>query len=245
MIVQPRAWGLFEWLRCLSTGAPPCLKALLCLVALASWGCQASPNGASDDVLPDDDDTPVVEDDDDPSDDDDSGAGDDDTADDEPPLGDDDTAAGDDDTSDQEDDSALLACEPQALIDPSCVDAAYEELQLAVGLQSCPDGDYVFSSQSEWQDFYLNDCGLTFDPFAAHDWSTRTLVAILRNATGCNPVGEVLWFVQCVDGFHLGNAFLACGDCDTELFVSRFVSVSSAFVPVTVEACVPEKMSCD
>lgn len=217
---------------------------VLILFVLASLGCQPSPNADDDDALPDDDDSAAVGDDDAQPGDDDSAVGDDDDSGGDVPVGDDDSAAGDDDLV-GDDDSALEACEPEALLGSSCVDVDYEELQLAVGLQSCPQGDYVFTSQSEWQKFYLDECGLSFDPFASHDWATRALVAILRNEAGCNPVGGVLWFVQCVDGFHLGNAFLACGDCDTQLFVARFVSVSSAFVPVAVESCVPADLTCD
>jgi len=213
---------------------------------LLSSGCQTSPNDDGD-PLPDDDDSGAVGDDDTQPGDDDTLPGDDDTGDDD--SGDDDTGdddSGDDDTGD--DDSALEACEPQALLDASCVELAYEEPQLAVGLQSCPDGDYVFTSLNEWQDF-LGKCGLSFDPasdpFASHDWATRALVAVLRTAKGCNPVGQVLWFVQCIDGFHLGNAFRVCGDCATELFVARFVTVPLSFVPVQVESCLPADLTCD
>ncbi len=208
------------------------------LVALLLVGCPNEPPGADAVGGPD----PrfglgadaAVADDDDSGDDDDTTEQDDDDA----------TDPGDDDSGD-DDDSAPNLCLPAEVLGQNCSEAAWTDLALGSAFDACPVGEHVFESEGTWATF-LTSCGGLTDPLTAHDWGTTAVAGFVQAGTGCTATAEILWVAECGGRSHLGQAFLACGDCEAEMQASAFVSLPRTSLPFdSREACVPDSMTCD
>lgn len=214
---------------------------IVSLLALVLGGCPSGPPPADEDIrVPDDD-----EDDDDTGDDD---SGDDDSGDDDDSTntGDDDTTESDDDDSGgDDDDSAPVLCTPSEVLGQICKAGNWTDLALGTGFDSCPVGEHLFEDVGTWSAF-LTSCGGLSDPLTAHDWSTTAVAGFVQSGTGCSTTATILWVAECAGRTHLGQAFLACGDCEAQTQASAFVSLPRSVLPFdSREACVPDSMTCE
>ena len=188
---------------------------------------------ADDDDAADDDDSSVA-DDDDAADDDDS-AGDDD----------DDSSAGDDDDSaaawDCEPDTLLPTLVPCTLLSPTVL--ALDELAW-----NCPEGDYEFITQADWDDFLGSTCYAqpAVDPLAGFDWVTNSVVGTIQGSSGCDGYGGFHWVAWCTDGsFWFADWMVGCGECDGYYKEVHMVSIPAAVTPMGFTGCVPPDQVCD
>jgi hypothetical protein len=207
------------------------------LLALLLVGCPTDPPLDDNVWVPDDDDTTAADDDDD---DDDSGDDDDTTEQD-----DDDATDQDDDDSGDDDDSAPILCLPAEVLGQTCAESAWTDLALGASFDACPVGEHVFESEGTWASF-LTSCGGLSDPLTAHDWSSTAVAGFVQAGTGCTATATALWVAECGGRSHLGQAFVACGDCEAEIRASAFVTLPRTALPFdSREACVPDSMTCD
>ena len=196
--------------------------------ALSPLGCPTDPGDAGV-VIPDDDD--ATDDDDDVTDDDDDG--------------DDDSGEADDDDSGDDDDSAPQLCLPDVVLGQLCALTQTTTLDLSTTFDSCPAGDHVFEAAGTWASF-LSSCGGVTDPIPGNDWATTAVAGFVRGGTGCTAQAQVLWVAECGGRAHLGEAFLACGDCEAEVSRAAFLTVPRVLLPFDSRpACVPDSMTCD
>ncbi len=227
---------------------------LLLLLGLLLWtGC---PSG-------DDDDSSVTDDDDATQDDDDSGAPDDDDSvvpddddvapddDDSAQPDDDDVAPDDDDSSGDDDDSAQAdMCSPDALLPAQapCQPLASTVLALDDLAWNCPEGEYEFVTQADWDTFLVSTCGalLSVDPLDGFDWTTSNVVGAIQGSSGCDFAAGFHWIAQCADGsYHFADWMIGCGECDGYYMAAHFVQVDPLFTGFSYTGCVPEEDWCD